>query len=120
MNEIAPVPPRCTQPLEAFAVEDVERVAKRGCGAVVVREPPARLRAAAVGVHVLDLHALVQPVLAVRAPEARGLRAAPRRLPGAERVAEVVDPDHPRLETACDAVGARRIARPDARAEAEA
>src|SRR5436305_2505008 len=114
------MPPGGAYALEAFAVQHVERVAQCGGRALVIRIPPARFRPAAVRVHVLHLDALVQPVLATRAPEAGCLRAAPRRLSGRERVAEVVDPHHSRVETARDPVGTCDVARPNARAEAEA
>src|SRR3954469_6833838 len=114
MHEVAAVPPGGAQALEALAVQDIERVAQRRGGALVVGEPPAGLRATAVRIHVFHLYALVQTVLATRAPEARCLRAAPRSLAGRERVAEVVHPHHPDVEPAGDAICPLRIARPDA------
>src|SRR4051795_543083 len=104
MHEVAAMPPGGAHALEALAVQDIQCVAQRRGGALVVGEPPARLRAAAVGVHVLHLYALVQTVLATRAAEARGLRTAPRSLTGRERVAEVVHPHHPGVEPAGDAI----------------
>ena len=46
----------------------------------------------------LDVHALVEAELRVRAPEAGVLDAAPGALAGAVRVRVVVDPDHARLD----------------------
>src|SRR4051794_35527269 len=115
MHEIATVPPRVAQPRRSVAVEDVERVAQGLLGALVVREPPWRPRPAAVGVDVLDVHALVEAMLAAGAAEARSLDAAPRRLTRAERVPEVVRPDHPGLEPARDAPRPLGVARPHTR-----
>src|SRR5581483_2728023 len=117
LPQLATGAPRRTQTLEPAPVEDVERGKERALGTCVVREPPRRPEPAALAVDVLDAHALVQPVLRARPPEARRLDAAPRRLTGRERVAEVVDPHHARVEPPRDAVGLREIARPDARTE---
>src|SRR3954447_18732007 len=119
MNETAAVTPRGAPALQPFAVQHVEQAAERGLGLDVVREPPRRPDATAIRVEVLDLHALVEAVLRARPPEARSLYAAPRRLARRERVAEVVDPDHARIDPACDAVGLREITRPHTGGEPE-
>src|SRR5581483_7686594 len=111
--------PRRPPALEPLAVEHVEGRAERALGLLVVREPPGRPQAAAIRVDVLDADALVEPVLRARTAEARVLHASPRRLPGRERVAEVVDPDHARVDAAHDAARLVEIARPDARRQPE-
>ena len=65
--------PRCRQAARQrstpFAVEHVERRAQCALGLVVVREPPCRPQASAVGVEVLHLHALVQPCFELVRPK---------------------------------------------------
>src|SRR5439155_13410436 len=112
----APVrPERAQLPVAVQYLDDALEAVER---ARAVRIPPRNRQAPGIGVDELDLRALVQPVLAVGAPEARLLHAAPRRGAGAVGVAEVVRPDHAGVDLRRDAARTVGVARPHARAEA--
>src|SRR6478672_408102 len=113
------MPPCRTPALHPIAVDDVEHPAQSTLGLDVVWKPPYGLEAAAVGIEVLDLHALVQAVLRARAPEAGSLHPTPRSLAHCEGVAEVVHPVHAGIDSPRDPVGLCKIARPHARGEPE-
>src|SRR5438128_7273509 len=119
VEQLAPAAPRRPPALEASAVENVERGADRALRLRVVREPPGGTQQTAIGADVLHAHALVETVLRARPPEARALDAAPGRLAGRERVAEVVHPDHAGFDATRDAARLREVARPYARSEPE-
>src|SRR4051812_50146149 len=112
MDERTPVAPGRAPAIETLAVQHVERCPERLLGLRVVRIPPARTHAPAIGIDVAHLHVLVQAVLPARATEARRLHAAPWHLARAERVAEVVHPHHPRVDAPRNALALRDVARP--------
>src|SRR4051794_13803561 len=80
------------------AVEELRGGVHRLAERCVVRVPPEIARARGLPHHLLDVHALVEAELGVRAAEAGVLRSAPGALAGAVRVHVVVEPDHPGLE----------------------
>src|SRR3954471_6940231 len=84
---------------------------------LVVRVPPEVARARGLPGHELDVHALVQAELRVRAAEAGALHAAPGARAGAMAEHVVVHPHHPGLEPARDALALRSVHRPDRGAE---
>ena len=78
------------------AVQDRRRLAQRLAERLVVRVPPGVADRRGLPHAQLDVHALVQAELRVRAAEAGVLDAAPRALAGAVAEHVVVDPDHAR------------------------
>src|SRR5215207_7752325 len=101
------------------AVEQPRRGLHRLAERLVVRVPPEVARARRLPGHELDVHALVEAELRVRAADARVLHATPGARAGAVAEHVVVHPDHPRLEPPGDALALRAVHGPDRRAKAE-
>src|SRR5947207_10829365 len=106
-------------PRNSLAIEDTEHAPEAVRRGLAVREPPRHRDAAAVGVDELHPRAVIEAVLRVGAPDAGLLDAAPRGLPSTVGVRGVVRPDRAGLEPSRDPPGTLRVARPDARPEAE-
>src|ERR1051326_2552670 len=103
----------------ALAVEQLRRGAHRFPHRLVVRVPPEVAGQPRLpGVH-LDVYALVEAELRVRAADARVLDAAPRALAGAVAEGVVVDPDHARLDATGDPRALLAVLGPDRGAEPE-
>src|SRR5436190_19191409 len=104
---------------DALAVEDSEHAPEPVRRRLSVGEPPRHRDPPAVRIDELHPRAVVQTVLRMGPADAGLLDSTPRRLARPVGVRGVVRPDGPGLEPRRNSPGALRIARPDARAQAE-
>src|SRR4051794_37172651 len=104
---------------DSAAVQNAGEAAETVEDVLAVRVPPGDGDASGIPVGELQLRALVQPVLRVRAAEAGFFVPAPGRLSRGVRILEVVRPHRARLQPGRDPGGALPIARPHARAQPE-
>src|SRR5689334_15382586 len=90
--------PQGLQPVAVAAVEQLSGGPDRVAELAVIRLPPHVASPARLPGELLDVHALVEAELGVRAAQAGLLDAAPGALAGTVGEGVVVDPDHPRLD----------------------
>src|SRR3954447_12508544 len=115
-------PEALTQGLQAVSVAAVEQLGRVANGVrelAVIRLPPDVARPAGLPGELLDVDALVEAELGVRAAQAGLLHAAPGADAGAVRERVVVDPDHPRLDLVRHALALRAVLGPDRGPEPE-